>query len=291
MIGDIFAVLAPVFISAGLGYLWARMGREFPTQTVSSLIMLIGTPCLIFHTLINIQLDPREVGVMAAAALAALVLFAIFGMLALKLAGLSLRGFLPCVMFPNAGNMGLPLAFFAFGDEGLALALAFFVVGSIGQFTIGDSIAAGSLSLGRLVRTPVLYAVPAGLFFMLSDAQAPLWLTNTTQVLSGLTIPMMLIALGNSLARLKLSGAGRVIGLAALRLGMGLAVGWGLAEALGFEGAARGVLIMQSAMPAAVFNYMFALQYDTEPNDVAGMVVLSTTLSFVGLPFLLWLVL
>ncbi len=277
MIGDIFAVLAPVFISAGLGYLWARMGREFPTQTVSSLIMLIGTPCLIFHTLINIQLDPREVGVMAAAALAALVLFAIFGMLALKLAGLSLRGFLPCVMFPNAGNMGLPLAFF--------------VVGSIGQFTIGDSIAAGSLSLGRLVRTPVLYAVPAGLFFMLSDAQAPLWLTNTTQVLSGLTIPMMLIALGNSLARLKLSGAGRVIGLAALRLGMGLAVGWGLAEALGFEGAARGVLIMQSAMPAAVFNYMFALQYDTEPNDVAGMVVLSTTLSFVGLPFLLWLVL
>ncbi|MDP6173039.1 MAG: AEC family transporter [Rhodospirillales bacterium] len=291
MINDIFAVIAPVFISAGLGFIWARAGQDFPVQTISSLTMLIGTPCLIFHTLVNIDLDLRQVVIMAGGALMALSIFAALGLIVLKLTGLSLRGYLPCLMFPNTGNMGLPLGFFAFGAEGLALALSFFVVNSIGQFTVGDSIAAGSVSVRRLVRTPVLYAVAAGLFFMVSGVKSPVWLNNTTQLLGGMAIPLMLIALGNSLARLKLTGAGRVLGLAVFRLGMGFAVGWGLAEILGLEGAARGVLIMQSSMPAAVFNYMFAQHYATEPDDVAGMVILSTAIGFAGLPFLLWFVL
>ena len=43
-------------------------------------------------------------------------------------------------------------------------------------------------------------------------------------------------------------------------------------------------------MPVAVFNYLFALQYDNQPEEVAGTVVLSTALSFLTLPALLWYV-
>jgi hypothetical protein len=44
-------------------------------------------------------------------------------------------------------------------------------------------------------------------------------------------------------------------------------------------------------MPAAVFNYLFALRYERSPEEVAGMVVASTLLSFLTLPLLMWSVL
>jgi hypothetical protein len=56
---------------------------------------------------------------------------------------------------------------------------------------------------------------------------------------------------------------------------------------LGLEGAARGVLIIQSAMPAAVFNYLWAQHYGRDAAAVAGVVVLSTALAFVLLPLVL----
>ena len=52
-----------------------------------------------------------------------------------------------------------------------------------------------------------------------------------------------------------------------------------------------GVLVMQSAMPVAVFNYLFAVRANRSPEAVASLVLCSTLLSFVFLPLLLvwWL--
>lgn len=52
----------------------------------------------------------------------------------------------------------------------------------------------------------------------------------------------------------------------------------------------KGVVILQAAMPAAVLNYMLALQHGRNSREVAGIVVISTLLSFFSLPLLLaWL--
>ena len=72
-----------------------------------------------------------------------------------------------------------------------------------------------------------------------------------------------------------------------MRIGVGFLVGWGAAEAFGFTGVERGVLILQCSMPVAVFNFLFAERYNNQPEEVAGMVVISTVLSFATLPFLL----
>ena len=50
---------------------------------------------------------------------------------------------------------------------------------------------------------------------------------------------------------------------------------------------ARGVLILQASMPVAVYNYLFSQAYNRDPETVAGMVVISTALSFITLPLLL----
>jgi predicted permease len=43
-------------------------------------------------------------------------------------------------------------------------------------------------------------------------------------------------------------------------------------------------------MPVAVFNYVHAEMYKTRPAEVAGLVMVSTVLSFITLPALMWFV-
>jgi hypothetical protein len=288
---ELAAVIAPVAICGGLGFLWARRGEPFPADFVTRLVTLVGTPCLVAGAFTRLSVDLAAFGAMAGAAGVALVCFGLTGVAVLRLMGLPLHSYLPALMFPNAGNMGLPLCLFAFGEEGLTLAITFFTVFSVAQFTIGVSIAAGDLSLGRLLRMPLPYTVALSLPFMATHTPVPAWVANTLELVGGLTIPLMLLALGVSLARLQVASLGRSAMLAALRLGGGLLIGLGLGWALGLEGAMLGVFIIQCAMPVAVFNYLFAQLYRRKPEEVAGAIVVSTAASFATLPLLLLLVL
>lgn len=291
ILNDLFAIVAPVFICAGIGFIWAKRRHPYDVELVTALMSNIGTPCLVFHTLTSAEINPDLFGFMALMAGLAIGGFALVSGLLLIVTGNDLRTYLPPLMFSNAGNMGLPLCLLAFGDEGLALAIAFFSVSVVGQFTIGTMIFSGTLALHRLARMPILYAVGAAVVLMVLDQEPPAVIANTMRILGGMTIPMMLITLGVSLASLRVAALPRSTLFSLLRLGMGFAVGFGLAEAFQVEGLQRGVLIVQSAMPVAVFNYLFAQRYRRAPEEVAGMVVISTALSFASLPLLMWYVL
>lgn len=291
LLAEIFTIVAPVFICALVGFVWVKRGYGFDTEFVTKLVTNVGTPCLVFSTLIKVTIEPAAFGQMAAAALITLAVFLALSWAILKMLGLDRRAFLPALAFANVGNMGLPLCLFAFGQEGLALAITYFAIFVTVLFTVGVGIAAGASRAADLARMPILYAVAASLAVLFGGVAVPGWIYETANLLGGLTIPLMLIALGVSLAGLKITSLPRSFGLAALRLGMGFAVGWATATALGMEGAARGVLILQSSMPVAVYVYLFAARYNHHPEEVAGMVIISTVLSFATLPALLWFVL
>ena len=53
----------------------------------------------------------------------------------LKALRLPLPSFLPALTLGNTGNLGLPLCLFAFGEQGLGLAVAVYVTNSVLQFT------------------------------------------------------------------------------------------------------------------------------------------------------------
>ena len=76
-----------------------------------------------------------------------------------------------------------------------------------------------------------------------------------------------------------------------MRVAGGALVGYLVANLLSLEGTSRGVLIVQSAMSAAMFNYLMAYRYHRSPEIVASLVVMSTLASFATLPLLLWLIL
>lgn len=291
MLIDIFAIIAPVFICAIVGYVWVRSGGDFDTNFVSRLVTNIGAPCLIFSTFTSIDIARDAFMRMMGAALLTTLLFTLTGYIVLRLFRLDQRAFLPSQMFPNAGNMGLPLCLLAFGDEGLALGLTWFTINAVFGFTAGMSISSGDLSFRGVLRNPMLYAVIVSITMVFLGLRPPEWLFNTTDLLGGLMIPLMLISLGVSLSRFHIASLGRSVGLSLLRLCTGFVVGVLAAQLLGLEGAARGVLILQCSMPVAVFTYLFAVRYERQPSEVAGTVVISTLISFATLPLLLWYVL
>lgn len=291
MIIELLTIIAPVVICAIIGYVWCRKGLSFDVEQVTTLVTYIGTPCLVFATLTTVEIEQSAFTQMALGTAVTIIGFGVFGAIILRIFRLHLPTYLPPVVWANMGNMGLPLCLFAFGQEGLALAITYFAVDVVMLFTIGVAVSAGAFSLKRLLKLPFIYAVAAALVFMLSDMEVPRWIANTTNLLGGFTIPLMLIMLGVSLASLKIASLKRATAISVLRLVLGFAVGWAVTYIFGMEGTARGVMILQAAMPVAVYNYLFAMKYDREPGEVAGMIVISTVLSFLSLPALLLFVL
>lgn len=286
-----FSIVAPVFICVAIGFAWARLGRGFDVEFVTILITNIGAPCLVFHTLANLELAPSEFGRMVGAAAAMIAACTVLSIAVLAALRLRRQAYLPVLVFANTGNMGLSLSYLAFGDVGLGLAIGVFAVYSVTMFTLGPALASGTASWRTAARVPILYAVLPALGFMFTNASLPQWINATTALLGNITIPMMLIALGVSLSRLKVTSWRRSLGLALLRLVMGFSVALGMALAFDLGPIARGVLVVQGSMPSAVFTYLFAQRYNAAPEEVAGIVVMSTAFAFVLLPFLLWFVL
>ncbi len=291
MLLTIFSVIAPVFICAMLGYGWVKKGLAFDTPFVSRLVMEVGAPCLIFSSFMEQNIDMDAFQEMATAAFASMLLFGVAGSAVLYLAKLDQRTWLPSQMFPNVGNMGLPLCLLAFGQEGLAFGMTYFMVNTVFGFTIGMMITSGKVSFRELLKNPTFYSVLITLLFLFTDTKPWTWVQNTTKLLGNFTIPLMLIAMGVSLARFHIASVKRSLLISVLRLSMGFVVGVAIAELLGLEGIARGITILQSSMPVAVFSYLFAVRYNRSPEEVAGTVLISTVLSFLSLPLLLWYVL
>jgi malate permease and related proteins len=291
IISQLSGIVVPVFICVAFGVIWAKVGTPFDTALITSLVYNIGVPSLILATFQKVNLSAAALAEIALATLACYAAFTLIAYLIIRAMRLEIASYLPALMFPLTGSMGLPVSYFAFGDEGLALAIVYFTFGTIGSFTIGVAIAEGKWSIRGLLRIPVLYAVTIAVVLQLTGIRLPEWIFNTANLLGGMVIPAQLVALGFSLLELKTGGVARSAFLGMCRLAVGVAVGFVIAEIFDLTGAARAIVIIQSAMPVAVSSYLFAVKFNRRPEEVAGMVVSSTALSFVTLPFLLLLVL
>ncbi|WP_232305537.1 AEC family transporter [Gilvimarinus polysaccharolyticus] len=284
-------ILAPVFIATAVGFMWARSGAEYPSDFIGRLVMTVGTPCLIVSSLASTEIELASISRVALAAALVLGTTGLLGYSLLRLKGLDVTTYLPPIVLPNNGNMGLPVCLFAFGEQGLALALGYFLVMMFFTFTVGLAVVAGGHGPRAMFKAvagqPVLWAMLLAVALLLTDTAIPLWLSNTLTLLGDFAIPLMMLTLGVSLGRLKIKKLKRSVFFSALRIAGGLAVAYGVVAALGLTGIERGVVLLQSAMPVAVFTYILSLRYERDYQEVAAMVVTSTAMAFITLPLIL----
>ena len=287
LITTVMQIVAPVCILAGIGFTWASLGYEYRMEFVTRLSMTLGVPCLIFTALMKTKIDPAALtSVLLASVVAYGVLTAIFWALVTVLK-LDRRTYLAPLIFGNTGNLGLPLALFAFGETGLGYAVVIFAVMVVWSFTFGIWLVSGGGSLLRVIKEPAMAATLLGALFLWQGWQTPLWLTNSLNLIGQMAIPLMLITLGVAIARLGVGQFGRAfwlsLGRAVVCLGVAMATGW----AFGLHAVPLAVLILQVTTPVAVTSYLLAEKYGADADAVAGLVIVSTVMSIITLPLTL----
>lgn len=287
----VLEIVAPVFLLAAIGFGWVKLGFEYRIQFVTRLAMNLAIPCLIFTSLMQTQIDPAALTTLSLASITAYgaVSVAMIALVwALRLKG---RTYTAPMIFANTGNLGLPLALFAFGETGLGYAVVVFAIMAVWSFTFGIWLVAGAGALGKVVREPLVWATLLGALFLWQGWQTPVFLTNTLSLIGQIAIPIMLITLGVAVARLTPVGMGLAVVLSAVKVVVCVGIAWLIGRAFALDDVAFGVLVLQLATPVAVSNYLLAEKYGADANAVAGLVVVSTLMSVGALPLILALIL
>ena len=285
---ELFNILAPITLITIIGYVLGKSSVGMQSRTLSNLTILVATPSLVFHTNVSLTVDPATVSQLPIAAFVSLIVAGAIAYVGLKLVGGSVPSYLPSLIFPNSGNLGLPLAVLAFGALGTQLGVAYFIVIAMFQHSVGLSIASGAFRFQELIRQPLLYSVVLVLLVLATGVEVPPVILITTKMLGDMMIPAMLILLGISLSTLEVTDLLPSVALAVARLVIGILTAFIVIYLLGLSGVTAGVVFIMATMPSAIVTYVYAERYQQSPNKVAGAVVVSTVLTFICLPGLLW---
>ena len=280
----VLSVVAPIFLVAGVGFVWVRSGYDYPVEFVTRLGMTVATPCLIFVTLVETQIAPAALADLLVAAVAAHGVVAVAVLALVWALRLDRRTFAAPMIFGNTGNLGLPLALFAFGQVGLDFAIIVFAVTAVFGFSFGVWLVAGGLPSLKLLRDPLVLGALLGGLFLWQGWSLPPILLRPVALVGDLSIPLMLITLGVAVSRLRVRALVLPLFLSLAKLAICAAGAWVTADLFGLEPVARAVLVLQMIAPVAVTSYLVALRHGADGDAVAGLAVVSTVLSVVSLP-------
>lgn len=285
----------PVVLIGGIGYLVGR-ARAFDLAPITGLTVLVLVPAIIFDSLARAAL-PRDLLMQlvlhVALQLAAIWLLTVFVARLIGWRGPAQGALVLSTLFANSGNVGLPLALFAFGQGGLAIAGGWFAIMAIGSSTIAPYLAARARfdareAIARVARQPVIYAVVAGLAVNLSEWSLPGPVAKASQLMAGGSVAMMLLLVGLQLARLKVreevSGAALAT---AIRLLAAPLIAWAAGKLVGLDGMVLAVAVLLASTPTSVTSALWALEFNARPALVSAAVVLSTIISVITLTVVL----
>jgi predicted permease len=284
---EVAEIVAPVFVLAAIGVGWVRWGWAYDVEFVSRLSMTLSIPCLIFMALVRADVDPRLLRDTVLATLAAYLAVGAIVWALVRGLGLDMATYWAPLTFGNTGNLGLPVALFAFGQAGFDFAVVVFAVMAILSFTFGVWVVAGSGNPVTAVREPLVWGTVLGSLFLLTGRTVPAWVGATLDLVGQMAIPLMLITLGVAISRLRPRAVGRAVWLCLAKLAVCTAVPLAVGLAFGLPRLALAVLVLQVATPVAVTSYMLAEKHRARPDEVAGLVVVSTLIAVPSIPLLL----
>jgi len=287
---QVLEIIFPIFAIVLVGYLYAR--RHGPDMASANRLNLeVFTPALIFSVL---SAEGFDLASYADLALAAFVVVIGSGLLAWPLArllGWNTQVFVPPMMFNNSGNMGLPLALFAFGEAAVPAAMVLFLVENTLHFTVGNAMLIKRINPLALLRMPMLVATIAGIVVSLAQLPIPQPVHGAIELLGQIAIPLMLFSLG-----VRMTGAN----LSDWRIGLvggvvspvsGLLAAWVALSWFELSGLQAAQLWVFAALPPAVLNFMLAERYNIAPQQVAAIVLLGNLAAVVVMPLVLFQVL
>ncbi len=285
----VVATVLPVFLIAGLGWMYAKRkakteGKPLDTGAMNSMMLDVLAPLLVFTGLsdkaFNLY-DQRWV------IFGGLIVVAVSGLVAwgvARLKGYDVQSFVPPATFNNCGNMGLPLAVFAFGQEGLMAAVALFTSSNLLHFTLGVKILSPRANIVQVLKTPLTLGMLLGLASAALNLHLPAPLFDGLSLLGKASIPLMLFMLGIRMAQSKLDGAGAGLVCGILSPVAGVAGALLAYALLPLSGAQFAYVLVFASLPPAVLNALMSVQYKSDVTLTTSAVVWGHVVSLVAVP-------
>ena len=290
----LFEVLFPVFFVVGIGYYLGKTNPKIDTTFITSFAANIGTPAMVIYAITSTGINFEIFRDYFWYYLLAIGLFALVGIFTLYL--LKTKDIvreLPPLIFPNTGNMGLPICMFAYGSKGLGVSASITSLIILCHFTLGVFLADRKFNLNVILKNPPFYAIIFSAIMLFYGIKMPVFVVNTTEWLMYVTIFLILMSLGIALTRLRIFSLSNALISSFTRMIIGPAIGFFLIFIFNLKGFAAGVLLIQCSMPSAVLNYLVGSIYSPKKivDSIASTIVVSTLISFVTIPIVVYIAL
>ena len=290
----LFEVLFPVFFVVGIGYYLGKKNPNFDNSFITTFASNVGTPAMVIYSITSTGITFEQYTSYFVYYLIAIIGFAFTGLLILYL--LKTKDIIreiPVFILPNNGNMGIPICLFAYGSQGLGIAASISSLIILLHFTLGVFLADRKFDFNVLIKNPPFYAIIFSVSFIYLDLEMPKAIINLTELLTYTAIVLILMSLGIALTKLKvfsltnsiISSIGRVI--------IGPLIGFLVIIFFDLSGFGAGVILIQSAMPSAILNYLIGSIYSPKKivDNIASTIVVSTLMSFITVPIIVFIAL
>lgn len=275
--------MLPVFLIAGIGYLFGRH-KKISLSSVNDFVIYLATPALILSSLSK---DPIDINIAGKVFVSVCLIIGgslIIGVIVIRALKIPIKVYLPPVLFANTGNMGLPLVLFAFGETGFNVAILYMVSTIMFHYTLGILILNYDQRPLEIFKLPLVYSAIAGVLLSVSGLTLPTPVFRAVNLLGEASIPTMIFALGYKLSEVSLNDVNKSFLIGAMRIFFGVSLGVLAVSLFKLEGVAAKVVILESAMPPAIFNFVLAEKYNQDSQAVASIILAGTLVSILTTP-------
>jgi predicted permease len=266
----LFEVLFPVFFVVGIGYYLGKKNPKIDTTFITNFAANIGSPAMIIYSLTCTGTSFEIFKDYFWYYLIAIIAFSFIGVIFLFL--LKTKDII------------------RYGSQGLGVAAAISALIILCHFTLGIFLADRKFNINVILKNPPFYAIIISVIFLYFEIEMPTFVENTTFLLMYATIFLILMSLGIALTRFKVFSFNKALISSIGRVILGPIVGFLLIKYFDLSGYAAGVLLIQCSMPSAVLNYLVASIYSPKKitDSVASMIVVSTVMSFITIPIVVF---
>lgn len=301
-LSTVFAKMAMLILIMLLGYLCARIGITGPefNKRVTPLVMNVLLTATILNSVLSVpdfsgvEIIDYVIVTTAMTVLCLLVAWWLPRLLRMPAGDVGATRLVTA--FSNVGFVGLPVVAAIYGSE-----MVFFASLANIPFNLAlYSVSAIQLSDGKgtrfdwhaVLNMPVI-ATLVSVVLLLSRLHVPAVLADTISTLAGATIPLSMLIIGTSLGAISVRAAltdWRVYAVSAVRLLVCPLLTWLVLRPFA-GGALLGIPVLLAACPSAMVVTALCLQYGRSDAFASKCIFLSTILSAVTMPLIIWLLL
>ncbi len=286
---DILNIVLPTFIVILIGYIFGKI-KKLDMSVVVDIVIYVGLPALTFTSMLDKEVVLLDASKVWAAALIIMFGCGVLAWIIFKIIKQKHSGLYIPISIMNTVNIPFPIIYLAYGSEGLFAATLFYIPNVLLIYSLGVYIASGKHwkeSIKEVFRVPPIYAALLGLLLNLLGVEVPELIIQPLNFIGMMVIPLVLLVLGSNIASVRITSLSTTLLASFLRVGIGLLLGFLTVNLFNLTGVLRSVVILDSAMPAAVNSSILATKYKNEADLVSSVVLVTTIASLIVIPFLL----